>query len=537
MWHNSKTMLWVDKIVSDICKNIDKCPKSNGALIVRDEKTVSGKVHVGSMRGVAIHSIISDTLNDEGVKSKFLYEINDFDPMDDVPSYLDQNLYKQHLGKRLEDVPSPDGKAKNFAEYYAKDYIEVIQNAEFDAEFYRLSDVYKSGKMDKAIDIALRNAQKIREIYKRVSGSEKPNDWLPLNVKCKHCGKISATKVTSFDGNKVTYTCMQDAVNWMKGCGYSGEINPFGGNGSLPWKVEWAAKFAVFNVAIEGGGKDHCTKGGSRDVANAIAREVFNITTLPYNVPYEFFLIGGAKMSSSKGRGSSAREVSDLLPKKIFRFLLLSKKPMQAINFDPGGDTIPVLFDQYDKIAKSFWNGDNDDFTRLFELVHKFNPPKSKMYLPRFSIVAVLSQMPHVNIENEFAKMKGQPLNDEELSELRERIAFAKRWLEKYAPEKYVFKLQNKLPESAKNLSNEQKHALALLLDFVKNSKEISGQEMHTKLHDIKRETNINPKDLFGAIYLILLGKDNGPKAGWFLSVLDKKMLCSRLEEALNTSV
>jgi lysyl-tRNA synthetase class I len=42
-------MLWVDKIVADITKDASPGQK----FIVRDEKTASGRVHIGSMRGVA----------------------------------------------------------------------------------------------------------------------------------------------------------------------------------------------------------------------------------------------------------------------------------------------------------------------------------------------------------------------------------------------------------------------------------------------------------------------------------------------------
>ena len=41
----------------------------------------------------------------------------------------------------------------------------------------------------------------------------------------------------------------------------------------------------------------------------------------------------------------------------------------------------------------------------------------------------------------------------------------------------------------------------------------------------------VEPKEFFSAFYLSLLGKDSGPKLGWFLSVLDKEFLEKRLEE------
>ncbi len=526
-------MLWVDKIAQDIEKRLSKQIKDRDHLIIRDEKTASGRVHIGSMRGVAIHGLLSFVLNERGINNKFLYEINDFDPMDGLPSYLDADVYKKYMGKRLLDVPSPDGKAKNFAEYYAREFIDVINKADFDVEFYRLSDIYKSGKMDEAIRLALENAKKIRNIYKKVSGSIKPDDWLPLNVVCESCGKIGTTKVTSFNGETVTYICQTDAVEWAQGCGHTGEISPFGGNASLPWKVEWPAKFKAMKVSIEGAGKDHCTRGGSREVANTIAKEVFNVQP-PYDIPYEFFLIGGSKMSSSKGTGSSSKDISDSIPTKIFRLLMFNKKPIQTINFDPTGDTIPTLFDQYDKIADDYWSGVDSDTVRLFALIHKNKEPKERLYLPRFSIVAYLSQMPHINIQQEFENLKGSSLTKEEVVELNERIEYAQKWLSQYAPDKYVFKLQSTLPEAAKSLSNIQKEALSLLLSYVKGNKKLKGQDLHEQLHIIKESTSIDPKQFFTAIYQIFLNKESGPKAGWFLSVLNRETIIDLLEQATN---
>ena len=111
-------MFWADKIREDIKRDLKKHINNGDTLVIRDEKTASGRIHIGSMRGVAIHKIISDVLAEEGISNKFLFEINDFDPMDGLPVYLDQEKYKQYMGLPLYRVPSPSAKAKNFAEYF-----------------------------------------------------------------------------------------------------------------------------------------------------------------------------------------------------------------------------------------------------------------------------------------------------------------------------------------------------------------------------------------------------------------------------------
>lgn len=529
-------MFWADRVQGDIKKSRKASIASDKTLIIRDEKTASGRVHVGSMRGVAIHGVISEILSEQGIQNTFLYEINDFDPMDGLPLYLDEKEYREYMGKPLYTIPSPDGKAKNFAEYFASEYIDVIEQTGFYPEYYRASELYTSGKMNEAITLALLNAETIRTIYKKVSGSVRPPDWYPLSVVCESCGKIGTTKTISFDGEEVEYECRSDQVEWARGCTHSGKISPFDGNAKLPWKVEWAAKFSVLGVDIEGAGKDHSTKGGAREIADTIAKEVYAIRP-PFDIPYEFFLVGGRKMSSSKGSGSSAREIADLIPTEIFRLALLGKDPKRTVEFMPEGDTVPLLFDWYDRIAEKYFSGVTDDDARLFQFIHEPEERKEehgslqKRFLPRFAQIAFLSQLPHIDLEREVENMKGEALTEEDTHEIHHRARYAAQWLKEVAPEDYRFELQEEVPERALSFTAEQKNALRKVLEYIQNVKTLDGQELHTKLHDIRKEVDIEPKEFFSALYVSLLDKESGPKAGWFLSVLDKDFLEKRLGE------
>jgi lysyl-tRNA synthetase class 1 len=503
-------MFWADRMAGDIAARFGQAGRP---LLIRDEKTLSGRVHVGSLRGVAIHGLVNEVLGEKGVASAFKFEFNDYDPMDGIPSYLDQAAYEKYLGMPLKNIPSPEPGFDNFAEYYGAEFREVIERAGWKPEVYRSSELYLSGRMDGVIRAALEGASDIRRIYKEVSGGERKDTWLPVSVICPGCGKLSTTFASDFDGETVAVACRD--LEWVKGCGFGGRVSPFSGNAKLPWKVEWPAKWKVVGVDIEGAGKDHSTKGGSRDVANHISKEVFGYEP-PFDMPYEFFLIGGKKMSSSKGRGSSAKEISDLVPAKILRLALLSKDPMHAFSFDPEGDTIPVLYDLYDKLAGEYWAGARDDFSRLFEHAHPGRKVPAASALPRFSQVAFVVQMPHMDIYKEFPEA--------DKAELDERAAYAKHWLDAHAPEKFVFKLQDSLPDAAKALPDTAKAALRGLHDFIASRDEMpSGEELHAELHKSKE---------FKAIYLAFLGKESGPKAGWFLSSLPRGFVLGRLAEA-----
>ena len=220
--------------------------------------------------------------------------------------------------------------------------------------------------MDPFIKIALERADDIRRVLKEVSGSEKEASWLPISVVCENCGKTMTTRAHDYDGETIGYTCDKN-TDEIKSCGHTGRIKPWGGAAKLFWKAEWAAKWVAQGVDIEGGGKDHSTKGGSRDVANHLAREIFNYEP-PFDIPYEFFLVGGKKMSSSKGQGSSAKDMSDLFTPETLRLALIGKDIREQIDVDPSGESIPKMYDWYDELALGVREGKADDFSRLYTL-------------------------------------------------------------------------------------------------------------------------------------------------------------------------
>ena len=523
-------MFWVDRIVEDIQEKRAKEIESGKPLLIRDEKTLSGRVHIGSMRGVAIHGLVSEVLSERGVANEYRYELNDFDPFDSIPGYLDAATYKEYLGMPLYAVPSPEPGYENYAEYFGKEYISVHKKAGFTPNYYRATELYRSGKMDPFIRTALERVADVRRILKEVSGSVKDETWLPISVVCEQCGKMMTTRAHDFDGETVGYTCDRTPDECVP-CGHTGRVSPFGGNAKLFWKVDWAAKWVAQGVNIEGGGKDHSTKGGSRDVANHIARELFGYEP-PFDIPYEFFLVGGKKMSSSKGRGSSAQDMSQLFPSPEFRLVLIGKDINQQIDVNPEGDSVPRMYDWYDELAQKVRDGVADDFTRLYALsqLPEDQAEDDAPWQLRFGLLAFIVQMPHLDLVKEAEAIKDGELTENERALLEERAQYARFWLEQYAPEEFRYVLQETVPADAA-LTDAQKTAMQKLADYLEED-ERSGEDVHARLHELKTEVPIAPKELFGAIYRMFLDRTSGPKAGWFLASLPREFAVARLRES-----
>jgi lysyl-tRNA synthetase class 1 len=520
-------MFWIDELIEEILKKI---PKND--YLITDWMTPSGHAHIGSLRGLIVHDLIRRGLKEEGKKAVFQFGFDDFDPMDGLPIYVDAS-WKKYMGLPLYKVPAPDGKSKSFADQYLNEAIEVIGGLGIKAKFVRDSELHKLGKYDEVIRVVLNNAQAIRRIYLEISGSDKGPDWYPLQVVCPKCGKIGTTKVTGWNGKLVKFRCEENLVEWAKGCGYQGEISPFGGKAKIPWKVAWGARWFVFGTDIEGEGKDHFAAGGSRDVANAIYRKVFKKEP-PYDIHYEHILVGGKKMSKSKGSGVTAKDIFDFLPASILRFLFVRTRAKRAIDFQPEGDTIPLLYDEYDRVSKANFAKENIDLKKSFYYT-EIDPRKEEpKYLLRFSKIAYMLQMPRADIFQYAKEEKGDELTAIEKKEIENRTKIAKKWLDKFAPENYKFAIQETLPESAKNLSPQQKEFLNKIAQVVESKEKWTGEDLHQEIHKIKSEMNLDARQAFESIYQVFIGKDSGPQAGWLLASLDRDFVIKRLKEVSN---
>src|SRR3989338_6942760 len=240
-------MLWADRIASEIRDT--HTPRDGKVFRIRDEKTLSGRVHVGSMRGVAVHGLVAEVLAEYGIANEFRFELNDFDPFDSVPGYLNGGKFTEHLGKPLYAVPSPESGFKNYAEYFGAEFIEVHKKAGFMPDYYRATELYPSGKMDAHIKIALERASDVRRILKEVSGSEKDDSWLPVSVVCEKCGKMMTTRAYDYDGATVGYACDRNPDK-TESCGHTGRVAQWKGTAKLFWKVDWAAKWVAQGVDI-----------------------------------------------------------------------------------------------------------------------------------------------------------------------------------------------------------------------------------------------------------------------------------------------
>ncbi len=491
-------MFWADKLLENI----------SGKQLVNDAWTPSGIIHMGGLKGPIIHDTVFKILKARGLDVKFQFGFDDMDAIDGLPREL-LETHEKYMGIPICNAPSPDGNG-SFGDYYGNIMRKLFKELNIEAEIYLASDSYKNGIYNKAIQFVLDNADKVRKVYSEIYRKQVSKDWFPLQIVCPQCGKVGTTEVNDWDGKEVSYVCRKDKVRWAQGCGESGKITPFDGNATMPFKVEWAAKWWTFGITIEGAGKDHASAGGTYDVAKKILKDVFKVEP-PLFIPYEFFLYDGKKMSSSKSLGLTGEKLLEILPVDILRFLMIKTSPNQAVEFNINRTLIiPKLYDDYQKASME----KEGDLARAFELSQIGEVEKVPSV--RFQVLAQWVQMP--NMEEEIRREGLGPW-----------AKYAKIWVEKYAPDSEKFVVQKELPEQIKDLSEDQKKYLSSLSEKLDNK---NAEEFQTEIYELSKQLEIPSKDAFAAIYISLLGKDHGPKAAWLILSLNKDFVKKRFEEA-----
>ncbi|MCL4418805.1 lysine--tRNA ligase [Patescibacteria group bacterium] len=477
-------MFWADKLLEG----------RTGDEWINDAWTPSGIIHMGGLKGPVIHDVLYKILKEQGKKVKYTFGFDDMDPIDGLPPSL-QKSHEKYMGIPICNAPSPDGKG-SFGDYYGNKMRDLFRKLDIAAEIYLASGYYRTGVYNKAIEFVLDHADKVRKVYSDMYKKSIAKDWLPLQVICPKCGKLGTTKVTSWDGEEVYFSCEENLVKWAKGCGNSGKISPYDGNAKMPFKVEWAAKWWTFGVTIEGAGKDHASAGGTYDVARKILKDVFGKEP-PLALPYEFFLYDGRKMSSSKGLGLTGEELLEVLPPQLVRFLMIKTPPNQAVEFNPNQtDIIPRLYDDYQKAAGSL-----EDYLKRsykFSQVGEEKTPSRE----RFSILSQWVQMP--NMQDQIRK-----------EDLEEWANYARVWVKKYASDDARFEVQQEIPEKTNKLSAKQKEFLRKVSEEL--NKEWSAEEFQKKLYEWAKEIGLSSNEAFQSLYISLIGKDFGPKISWLI--------------------
>jgi lysyl-tRNA synthetase class 1 len=234
-------------------------------------------------------------------------------------------------------------------------------------------------------------------------------------------------------------------------------------------------------------------------------------------------------MSSSRGVGASARDMANLLPPDLLRFLMIRTKPNSPVNFDVKEEGIVKLFNEFDRFQTRFFSKQaTADESMIYRMACLREP---EHYRPaNFQLVAAMVQLPHLDEIQEMEKRMGGALTDTERRHLAERIRCAREWVANYAADEEKTHLQEKLPARAEELSHGQRAFLHSLADAL-GATPWEDDALQTAIFNVARTTPIEQGSGFKAIYRVLLDRESGPKAGNLLAFLERDFVVRRFRE------
>ena len=535
-------------------------------------KTPSGHIHIGILREIIICDALSRIFNKKGKNVNFYLFLDDFDAAKRFPDYIDIKFQREHIGKPFALIPCPfkDCGCESYASHFGNELISTFKDFGIKNEIIWTFALYKERRMQEKIKIALENSDEIKKILKKnifptLDGEKKKRfvemqkSWMPVMVLCEECdriqkkredGYIKPNRVISYskDDEEVFYIC--------PACGYQGKISIYSGWLKLNWRVDWPAKWALFKTSCEPAGKDHCVKGGSYDTGLEISQRIYNYQG-PVKLSYEWLRLGDQDMKTSKGIVFTPKRFQELADTEIYRMLILRTNPMKHISLRI--EELSQYYNYYEKMENIYYNieeaeptEEKDFLMYLYPLTKIENVPDTKPIRIPFNNMIFLSQVQNLlSKENLFKKALSwvdkevAEITFEKFDNLLTRttnwISEVKSFINNIESEKEKKFLLNKIgifsipveinKSLIDKLNQNQISGLKLFRDLILKEENMNAEKIQNEIFSIaKQSLQINPKELFEALYLVLLGKNSGPRLGSFLALLDKEWLQRRLD-------
>ncbi len=545
-----KSLFWADQLAQEIAGRekfhyLDKPLPKLKEYVVKTAASVSGVLHIGRLSDTIRCDSVFNSLCESGKKARLIWVADNMDPLRKIPKGVPES-YSKYIGVPVTDVPDLHGCHKSYAEHHVSKYLKVIHMfVSGRIETYSMREEYKKGSFREEIGKIIRSQPLIVEIQNRYRPKDNPvrKDWFPWMPVCGNCGKIITTKFLGYKEGFVKYQCSDYKFekHTAKGCGHKGEDDPLKGNGKLLYKSELAAQWARWKVCTEGFGKEYQVPGSAFWINGEIAEKALGFP-MPVPIFYEHLMIDNEKMSASKGNVIYPADWLKVAPPELIRFLY-NKKLMKTRSFS--WSSLPLLYDDYDMHERVFFGKqevqnekERQHMKRLYAISQISVPKAMPAHIP-FDFVAMVSQIFQEEKTSEAIRLfistghlKEKPSASAK-RQIKARLDYARRWAEHYAPEQARIRLVDKSPEGLK-LSQAQKESLKELAAMLEK-KGMNQEELHSLFWEIAKKHSLGPQDFFRAVYLVLLGKESGPKLAPFILAVGQKKAAGLLRKAQPT--
>ena len=507
-------MQWLNTIVDELTAR-----HPDGEILIESGGSPSGTHHIGHMREFATADAVMLELRRRGRQARHIYYVDDLDALRKIPVDIPAE-FEQYLGKPLCDVPSPDGvNEKSYADYFLSQLERATSSLGIEVEFIRSHANYRNGFMVPAIERSLERIPQARHALETISGRQLDEHWTPIQV--LEQGRLKNRQFVSIDTTAKTVRYIDKDGNEQEARYDKGEVK-------LDWRLDWPGRWWLLGVQCEPSGRDHMTKGSSYDTGVQIMKDVYEAEA-PYPIAYDFINMVGdtKKMSASKGTGLDAEEGSSIMPPEVVRYFILRSPPLKRLYFDPVHGVVQLM-DEYAALTAK--PDQTDSEKQLLYICTRGIEKKTVSRVP-FSHLVASYQAALKDVDKTIeiiGRTEHGDLAREEAGIIREELKFIDEWLERRAPEDVKFALQEHA--NASEFSEQEQGFFEQLASKLANAPaDADGSWFHNTIYELKDSSGLLPKELFQALYRLIIGKNSGPRAGWFLSILPRDWLLARL--------
>ena len=491
--------------------------------------TPSGTVHIGNFREIITVELVVRALREKGKNVRFIYSWDDYDVFRKVPKNMPKpELLQQYLRFPITLVPDTTERAENYARANEVAVEKILPTVGVFPEYLYQADRYRHNYYAEGIKTALEKRDEIREILNQYRTEPLAEDWWPVSVFSSFTNKDTTT-VTGWDGGYML-TYRDDELGKEETIDI--RTTP---NTKLPWRIDWPMRWTVEGVDFEPGGKDHLTEGGSYDTSKSVVK-VFG-GEAPVTMRYDFIKLKGmgGKISSSGGEVADLYDVLAVYPPEIVRYLFVGTRPQSefAISFDLD---VLKIYEDYDNCERIYFGilpvkeERREKEKRIYELsqVDGNNIPTEAGYQIPFRHLCNYLQIFSGDVEKVISKLPN--ITESQKERLRVRLNCARNWLEMYAPEEFKFSLKSTdsaLVELEENELKAVKDFASYVRDYLDTSSE---KEFSNYIYKAAGDNGLENSDFFRVIYLVLIGKEKGPKLANFVKACGAETILPILE-------
>lgn len=521
---------WLDMVAHHVLEREAKLGRNVDVLRTESGLGASGIPHVGSLGDVIRAYGIKLALETLGRKSEFIAFSDDMDGLRKVPTGMPESL-KKFLGQPVSAIPDPYNCHASYGTHMNSLLREAMDTCGVNYAFHSATEDYRKGMLNDQVRKILSSADQVGRIVKEAVGQDKYIEVLPYFPVCGSCGKIYTTRSRQFEAStdKVMYACEGEAEvkgSRLEGCGYKGEVDIKTGQGKLPWKGDFAARWAALAINFEAYGKDIAD---SVRINDRICEDILGYPA-PSHVRYELFLDrGGKKISKSK----SALDV--ITPQTWFKYappaslnLLMFKRIAGARSL--GVEDIPTYVNELNRLEDTYFNtrepSDEREHAKLrglYEYAYLLKQPSTpKPHIPYNLLVYLITVAPEEK-RKEYVLTKLREygyLKDAPPTQFDEIIAQAANWAKDF----------HEIPETGLTITDPQRLAIEDLVVIVRS--ENDERILQNSVFNIAKRYSLDASEFFKLLYTILLGAPKGPRLGPYIKAMGSENVARALERA-----